>query len=179
MEVIVPVVVLMPETARALAATGWPVRVVDVSGDDQAYGRLLRDTWRRGQTFIVVEQDIVVRPDTLDQLAACPGPLCAFPYDQSGVGTGAPGTGLGCTKFGAELIARMGDPWPVILARSDLQHPPGHWCRLDLWTRQALTRAGWGEHRHGPAVGHSRPWTGPSHGCVALPGWKRPWGSVA
>ena len=179
MDVIVPAATLQPDTVRALDATGWPYRVVDVSGDDQAYGRLLRDTWRQSRTFCVVEQDIVVAPDTLDALAACPAPLCAFPYDQSGVGTGEPGTGLGCTKFGSALIQDMGDPWPFILARSDLQHPPGHWCRLDLWLRQALNRAGWGQHQHAPAVGHHRQAVGPSHGCHWMPGWERPWGSAA
>jgi len=160
---------LQPACRDALAATGWPVRVVDVSGDDRAYWRLLAATWARGRTFTIVEHDVVVRPDTFVELAGCPAPWCAFPYRQGSEGTY--GTGLGCTKFGAALLASAIDPWPWIGAqRQDAKHPPGHWCTLDAWVHRALRQAKWGgPHVHYPPLAHARPYTGPSHMCTGEP----------
>lgn len=158
---------LRPEVADALA--GWDVAFVDVSGSDTAYWELLSQLWRKGKTFIVVEQDIVVRPDSLSELEECHRPWCSFqvPY------VGKVYAGLSCAKFSAALIGRYPTALDRIGKRSDADHPPAHWCRLDSWLQSLLNHGGEEMHVHGPPLEHLRdgsepesPWkVGPAHGC--------------
>ena len=60
----------------------------------------------------------------------------------------------------ADLIEAIGE-------HSDAKHPPRHWCRLDAWIFEELTRRG--EHRHehsrSKPLGHVGAQF-PSHGCL-------------
>jgi hypothetical protein len=159
---------LRPRVVEALA--GWDVAFVDVSGSDEAYWELLASMWAKAATFIVVEQDVVVRPDSLDELVECEHPWCSFqvPY------VGRLYAGLSCAKFTAALIARYPDALERISELSDTDHPPKHWCRLDSWLQAFVLNPG-GEimHVHGPPLQHVRdsvgpdaPWAiSPAHGC--------------
>lgn len=152
------------------ALTQHDVTFWDVSGSDDAYWRLLRRMWSRGDTFIVIEQDVVVRPDSLDALLECPEPWCSFqvPY------VGKLYAGLSCAKFSAGLIARHPDALERIASIEDEDHTPRHWCRLDSHLQSHVLNPG-GEivHVHGPPLEHLRdgsepesPWEiGPVHGC--------------
>ena len=166
MRVVVPHTNLRPETRDALTATGHSWTPVDVSGSDTRYWRLICDLWEAGEEFIVVEHDIVVRPDTLSELEACPSEWCAFgaPYF---VGTHV---GMGCVKFSASLIARAPmAAWNAGQRSTDANHPPGHYCTLDHWL-QWVELPKWAiRHVHEPPLGHIRDTPGlpqPSHGCV-------------
>jgi hypothetical protein len=166
--VVQPYTRLRPEVVQALA--GWDVAFVDVSGSDEAYWELLAGLWAKGASFINVEQDVVVRPDSLDELEQCHHPWCSFqvPY------VGRLYAGLSCAKFSAALLARYPDALDTIAELSDEGHEPKHWCRLDTWLQSHVLNPG-GEtmHVHGPPLRHIRdefspsaPWAiAPAHGC--------------
>jgi hypothetical protein len=105
---------LRPEVEALALEVG--ARLVDVSGDDQAYWRLLRDYWAAGETFIVVEHDVLPTRELLESMWQCPEPLCT--------GDPAPGATLQCVKFAAALIGQF----PTLL--SDIG--PHSWQGLDL-----------------------------------------------
>ncbi len=155
-----------PEVVRAIEAGGHTPIPVDVSGDDTAYFALLSRLWRE-QTggFSVVEHDILVRPTSLTELMRCPKPWCAFEFDY----LGGPHAGLGCVKFSSELLARQPDAMERVGEMWDDEHPPFHWCRLDLWLQQrVLPQAGEHLHVHRPPLTHLRKkgeTVAPAHGC--------------
>jgi len=146
----------------ALEATGWPVYGVDVSISPRAYFDLLFEYWADGATFTVIEHDMVVHATALEELDACPYEWCAFPYRY---GTHERHYGLGCAKFGEELIARNPDAMRRVGTMRDMNHPARHWCRLDAWL-QGVVLPGSGEHmhRHERSVRHLG--CGNSHGCI-------------
>jgi hypothetical protein len=167
--IVQPYTRLRPEVVQAL--TGWDVAFVDVSGSDEAYWQLLADLWSKAQTFVIVEHDILVRPDSLDELVECHEPWCSFqvPY------VGRLYAGLSCAKFSAGLIARYPDALDIVGEIDEPpEHPRRHWCRLDSWLQSHVLNPG-GEimHVHGPPLGHLRddavpsaPWAiGPAHDC--------------
>jgi hypothetical protein len=129
---------------------------------DQSYCELLRDLWHEGKSFIIVEHDIVVTPNTIPELAACENEWCAMAFPYRGE---EKAWSLACTKFSASLIAREPGLMEEVGQMSDAKHPPGHWCRMDAWIWQALTRRGVSRCEHQNTVGHVGAQF-PSHGCL-------------
>ncbi len=160
MRLVVPYTSLRPETAAALDASGQAYEAVRVHGDD-GYFALLSGLWADGAAFAIVEQDIVVGPGTLPDLAACPGDWCSFPFPYMSSGAYH---GLGCVRFSAALLARAPDAMDRVAVMSDATHGPSHWCRLDAWLQQVLREAGEQRCEHLPPVGHLNRY--PAHGCV-------------
>lgn len=166
MDVIVPYTRLRPEVLAALDTTGHPYETVDVSDSDSAYWELLHEMWAAGQTFCIVEHDIIVEPDTLTRLEECPQEWCASPYPYFN----GHYPGLGCAKFTGSLCQR----WPSVIAEigqwSDPTHPAKHWCRLDGWIHNVLAqKARLTVCANHPQVVHRRDdpddlW--PAHGCI-------------
>jgi hypothetical protein len=138
--VIVPFVggFLRPET-RSLPN----VELRNVGSSDQSYWELLVELWR-GETFIVVEHDIVPTQEQLQEIWDCPEEWCSRPYRMGDIET----TALGCTKFDSRLMRRMPDLVESILE----QHR--HWSGLDSMIVAGLHRRGAKEHEHLPAVLH-------------------------
>lgn len=163
MRLVVPYTSLRPETAEALDASGLPREEIQVD-DGDGYCRLLSDLWEAGETFAVVEQDIVVSPETLPALAGCTGDWCGFPFPYLASDAYY---GLGCVKFSAALLARIPDAMGRVALMHDETHPPRHWCRLDGWLQQVLRESGEKRCEHMPPVGHLHRY--PSHGCVTVP----------
>lgn len=167
MRVVVPFTTIAPGVFEALALTGYVFELRDVSGSDSAYCDLLEELWAEGETFTIVEHDIIVRPDTPLELDTCPSPWCGFsvPYF-NGVHPG-----MGCVKFGAELMARAPFAVADAGAMSDDRHPARHWCRLDASLQwMVLPRLQIPKHQHPTVLGHYRPYEGrpqPSHGCIS------------
>lgn len=163
--VVVPYVRIAPGVRDALRGTGWDWTEVFVGGSDDGYWKFLAGMWANGQTFVNVEHDVIVRPDTLDELDQCPEQWCSFPVPYM---SGAY-AGLACAKFGQPLIAAIPDALDRIATMSDAGHPPKHYCRLDSWLQdRILPSTGFRRHYHDPPLGHYRPdgadpW--PSHGC--------------
>ncbi len=135
-----------PEARDALRVAHPGFEEVYVGDDARAYGRLVQRLWAEGDGFILVEQDIVVRPDTIASLIRCPFDWCGYPYLETP--RSEPVTGLGCTKFGAGIIRAFRrplewDPVPV-------------WQNVDVHLAGVLAASGFREHRHAPPVRHLR-----------------------
>ena len=140
---IVPYARIIPEVRSALPPTAeW----VDVSTSDDAYYNLLSDLWAAREGFLLVEQDIVPPPLMLPELAACPAPWCACGYEFENLGLLY---GLGCVKFGAELMAQVPNAWDMVAQQRTQEHPAKHWCRLDDNLKAVLGRRGIHSHHHG------------------------------
>lgn len=126
-----------PEAREALASEG--PHYIDVSRDDYAYWRLFRTLWMGGRPFTIVEHDVVVRPDSIAELDACPERWCAFRVT---TGEGWVCT-LGCVRF------RPSGSWPVTEG--------ARWQDLDWTLEAALVKAGWQKHVHEPILDHVNP----------------------
>jgi hypothetical protein len=123
--------------------------------DDLAYGRLLAELWEEGKTFLNIEHDIFgVTPEIVAEFETCPEEWCSSPYDYFNKSAkGRPGGGLGCTKFGAKLMARWPDAMEIANHLPCVGHPDGHWCTRDLAIYRVLRRGGlfsseWPAERH-------------------------------
>lgn len=134
----------------------------DVSGDDHAYWRLLRDVWADGETFAVVEHDVQCRPDVFEQFEACPEPWCVFPYTPicHWACQEAWANMLGCTRFTAELIAACPDavssiPEELRLWNNLCDHIAGNKINgVPCPQNPAGVRAKFAHHWHFPGVRH-------------------------
>lgn len=136
---------------------------VDVTGSERAYYDLLSSLWRDGEAFCIVEHDVIVNPDSLQELADCPEDWCSFPYDYAEWGLTH---GLGCVKFSADLIARNPTAMIRVGVLSDAKHAKRHWCRLDARLQGViLPSSGETLHRHETPVTHLG--RGCAHGCTA------------
>ena len=140
---------------------------VDVSADGHAYWRTMCEWWERGESFLVVEHDVVCRPDVLEAVEACPEPWCTHPYTPicHWECQEAWANMLGCTRFSASLIAACPQAVSSIPVEQRL------WNNLcdsiagnkiggvDQPTLRphSLRAAGYSHHWHFPAVRH-RSW---------------------
>jgi hypothetical protein len=124
----------------------------DVSSDEKAYRRLLARLWHEGQSFVIVEHDILPPPEALSGFAECSEPWCCYPYPYA-LGTSAFGQ-LGCTRFSAGLLRAL----PDLIEESELEMPlggyPPDWIRLAPMIKKCLLRYGVGWHTHFPYARH-------------------------
>lgn len=151
--VVAPFAVYVPHTVRhpeILATAPANAIWVDVTQSDIAYYAALHDWWAAGETFMVLEHDVLCRPDIIEQLARCSSPWCAFPYTPfcHRECWDAWGNMLGCTRFTAELIAQVPD------AVSSIPREGWGWQNVCDGLGQNLRRAGFTHHWHEPAVAH-------------------------
>jgi len=114
---------------------------------DSAYYDLITSLWAKGETFIIVEHDIIVWPGAINAIEECKEPWCCYPYFCS---VGWIEDGLGCTKFSAEFIARYPDffkePFPACCNHST------HYCGLDRFIAHRAKELGIRAHLHSPGV---------------------------
>ena len=122
-----------------------------VGDDDHAYWRLLCEWWERGESFLVVEHDVICRPDIIESVETCPEPWCCYGYDD----ICCPGcmdawaNTLGCTRFRAELIVAVPD------AVSSIKRPEHLiWTNVCDGIGTNLRAVGFTHHWHFPAVYH-------------------------
>ncbi len=73
--------VLHPATAEALERFAPNAELVDVSSDDEAYWRLVRDLWADQEDFLLIEHDIEITEDVLRSVADCSALWCAVRFD--------------------------------------------------------------------------------------------------
>jgi hypothetical protein len=152
-KVVVPYTEKHPEVLAALAGSDLQAFKV---GDDDRYWKLLKKLWTKGEDFIIVEHDIVIRPDTISGFDECPEPWCVAPYPFAHRLC----AGLGCVRFRKELLR----DFPEIMDEVDKrEHPrfPGkrNWRTLDSCIRELLWARGIERCWHDP-VGHLG-----KHGC--------------
>lgn len=110
--------------------------------DGDAYWRLLRDEWAKGEEFFIVEQDVLVWPGAIADLQMCKEDWCTLPTVCHGR---LIVTTLGCVKFGAELIETNPGCWDDI---------DPDWHYLDAHFAEKM---GWPfvkPHAHEPTAAH-------------------------
>ena len=159
MKIVVPFTKRHPVVEAAAIGAEWH----DVSADDRAYWRLMCSLWEAGESFLVIEHDVVLRPDVLTQFEECPEPWCAFGYSdichvecmEAWANT------LGCTRFTGELIRATPDAvssippsergWPNLCDHIAGDKFHGTPCEL---RPGSLRYTGFSHHWHYPAVEH-------------------------
>lgn len=161
----VPMTRWRPGVTRALDLTGRTWRPAWVNATDSDYFDLLAELWTAGDTFTIVEHDVIVTREALDSFDTCPGDWCASPYPYL---WGEPHTGLGCARFRAAILTRHPDLMGVVAEMSDDKHPARHWCRLDAWITNTLTGRGESRCENHPPVAHEMAQRGSAHGCYVI-----------
>lgn len=148
----------IPYTAvHPLTVEGAPPDAIwcDVSGSDIAYFGAICDWWDRGETFAILEHDVVCRPDIVAAFNECPEPWCLFGYDPY-CSCGNPDcreawrNAIGCTRFRAELMAAVPDAASSIVAEL------WDWHNVCDGLGNNLRAAGFTHHWHEPPVFHHR-----------------------
>lgn len=152
MRVIVAYTEVHPDTRAALE--GWPGVEYHYTGqDDYAYGRLLRELWKDGESFLLIEHDVVPTLEHLARMVGCENVYCAAPYRWGQ----AVGVTLGFTRFRSLLLRSYPDAAEIACR---IPHPfgePGHYhTPLDIWLQAAVLRDLYGLQPccHLPAVEH-------------------------
>ena len=112
---------LMPETEVFGRRVG--ARFVDTSSSDFRYYELMRELWSEGETFIIVEHNVVPDDDLIADLWSCSQDYCSISHS------------LACVKFGAGLVRR----WPSLFE----EMVPMRWGQVDTYIREGLEG---GEH---------------------------------
>lgn len=145
-----PYATVHPQVVEAAPrSTVW----VDVSPSPNAYYGALHEMWGRGESFAVLEHDVICRPDVVEAFEECPEPWCLYPYDfchwdcREGWRNM-----LGCTRFRAELLAAVPD------AVSSIPEDNWDWHNVCDGLGNNLRAAGFSHHWHEPEVLH-HPWT--------------------
>jgi hypothetical protein len=140
------------EVTAAILKGGYvPTPIMIPSGDDAGYWTAMHKWWEIGESFVVVEHDIVVRRDTIAELKDCDEPWCAWPVDY----LGGPYHGLGCMKFRAELMREVPGAIDRVGEFESTDHPRRHWCAIDARLQAVLRSFNFDMHKHvGPALTH-------------------------
>ncbi len=142
------------------AGPSWPIHAVKLAlrqdgveaefhhmTNDQSYYRLLAGLWGKGESFTVIEHDIVVWPGAVQELANCPHSICSLPYYCS---VGWIKDGLGCTKFSSKVMKQypnfLNRPFPTCCQHTD------NYCGLDRLMAHRAQELGIDFHVHSPGV---------------------------
>jgi hypothetical protein len=144
----VPFGVFVPYTVRRQATVdGAPLNAtwVDVSVSPVAYYAALLDWWSRGETFMVVEHDVVCSEAIVREMDECPEPWCLFSYSDlcHPECREAWHNHLGCTRFRSELVEAVPD------AVRGAPREDWDWHTACNGLGENLRRAGFSHHWHG------------------------------
>lgn len=151
---------LHPGTSVALMMSGREVTWARLPrADDAAYGRLFRDLWAGGHTFVICEHDVVPTDAQLADILGCGHGWCSFDYDTD---LYSPGPMFGLVRFGAEVMAEHPFMPDDALTLGNRRDHECEWWRVDSQVCRSLTIRGVPWHRHTPAVHHAH--AGPPSG---------------
>ena len=144
-----PHTAVLPEIAEAAPVNAtW----VNVAASPLSYWAAMASWWERGETFAVVEHDVVARPDVFTSFEDCPEPWCLYGYGNMchPACQEAWRNQLGCTRFRAEIIAAVPDA--VLGMEPHLRD----WHNMCDGVGNALRAAGYTHHWHYPAIEHTQ-----------------------
>lgn len=114
-----------------------------IDRDDQdGYRKFMAQRWERGETFVIIEHDILPWPGAVQELLACECVWGTYSYYTNG-GIGVSHM-LGCTKITNRLIAALPNIWKE----------PRVWYELDSHLMFTAREIGIEPHLHRPAVIH-------------------------
>jgi len=141
-------------------------RVENLAGDSENYYRFLSREWSKGQSFVLLEGDILPDEDLLVELAVCPEPWCVFVYLYSSPDLqgrnwltatwGMPG------KYSADLMRRYPNALrdltsPEAAQWSGERLPATHWYRVGAALSDfSLMKYGLQPHIHLRPIRHLR-----------------------
>jgi hypothetical protein len=123
---------------------------VDVSSSPIAYYGALLEIWERGETFAVLEHDVVCRPDVVEAFEECPEPWCSYGYSDicHKECMEAWANALGCTRFRREVLEAVPD------AMSSVPVEGWDWHGVCDGLGRNLRAAGYTHHWHFPSAEH-------------------------
>jgi hypothetical protein len=115
-KVFVPYVNMQPATAISLIGYNYTPVFTDPK-DDYSYSKYFKERWEKKETFITIEQDIVVYPRALEALWDCPKPWCVCDFhlpnhrlrNLETVDNG--NYPMGCMKISKEMIEALPNYW--------------------------------------------------------------------
>lgn len=143
---------LQVETSRALAGSGHRVEWVQIPrSDPYAYGRVFRDLWAAGRTFIICEHDVAPTPAQLAEIVTCGHLWCSYCYDD---GLYPDGPMFGLVRFDADLMAAWPAAAEVATIGGKRRDQPAEWWQVDCLVARDLLIRGVTWHKHEPAVRH-------------------------
>jgi hypothetical protein len=124
---------------------------VDLTGDDEGYFQLISRLWREGDSFVVVEEDIVPNEEQFTSMLVCNEPWCAGVHKLHDHPDGAPEVwSLGLMKFPTALTERV----QIAMLAQALAEDKS-WYRIDLCLYPVIRLGGFSEpHLHGPVGRH-------------------------
>lgn len=139
---------------------------VEALDNDHGYWRLLRSLWAQGQgqTFAIVERDVLPSADRLAEMAGCSSSWCCSSYPYIGhLMAGLAGffppsqrpdirtmvESLGCMKFGSELMVKV---------LNIFDGEPAHWAQIHarVVVQTLMVSRRLRPHVHWPPVRHLR-----------------------
>jgi hypothetical protein len=150
-----------PATVAAVAGSGHPHRFVAMDpGDVGAYGRLFRRLWEEGETFVIVEHDVVPTGDQLKEILTCGHSWCSYAYDQS---LYPPGPYFGLVRFDSSVMAAHPRAADVALLIGRSRDQEAEWWHIDSLVARDLQIRGvpWTQHQPPVTHLHSGPPSGP------------------
>jgi hypothetical protein len=132
-----------------------------VVSDNQAYWREFSRDWDGSSDLMTIEHDVGLHADVVPDFEACDDSWCWYDY-QAGP-HGASASGLGCTRFSAEIQRAV--PAGVIEAghREFITRPnparcpdchPLHWSHVNVSLFRTLRAYGYTPHQHTPPCAH-------------------------
>lgn len=136
----------------------FEVEYKDVSSDHWAYTRVLEELWEQGESFVLMEHDIVPWPGAMSAIAKCHFPWCFYGYTPDTDYLGNRAAPFGLVKFSKDFIQRYYDVWTEMRSyyKSDYEYV---WMEHDKWLLQyVVPRKGsnscdsYRPHQHSPSV---------------------------
>ena len=106
--------------------------------DSHSYPDLLQAMWDIGESFVIVEHDVVA-PD-LSEIMECPEDWCAYGYKDDAESF------LGCVKISKKIIETIPHVWRLM--------PNRVWNLCDVHFKDVATKAGFTVHQHYPSLKH-------------------------
>lgn len=98
------------------------LRLVPLRNHEHGYALYWQDVWRRGETFINVEHDVVPRVEVLREMWECPEDYCLTQYAYPWAGSPVTDSPIGCAKFSDRFIAQH----QVLFLQGQHWHDPQH-----------------------------------------------------
>lgn len=126
----------------------WDYDPIKVDTSKTGYSQYFKDRWNDRETFINIEQDVVIWDGAIESLINCSQPWCLYdyksePWDYNMLRS----VHLGCTKITSSLIEKTKEIWDDEI----------EWDKCDIHLFREAREAGIRPHQHFPAVTNANP----------------------